>query len=250
MYGKLFSSMYDGSLYGNWKAMVTFQQMIILCGPDGVIDMTPHALAARTGIPLDIIQEGIAVLEAPDPYSRSTENDGRRIERMDGHRPWGWLIVNYAKYRRMVDAEEKREADRIRIAAKRAAERAAKDGKERHVADNATVAEKSQSVADVAQAEAEVEVKRERGRATRSPRAQRLTIETLPAEWETYCRTKRPDLDPAAAWENFRDYWTANGGTKVDWLATWRTWVRREKAGAVSGSPPGDAWWKHLGNAA
>jgi hypothetical protein len=31
--------------------------------------------------------------------------------------------------------------------------------------------------------------------------------------------------------ENFRDYWTAKAGqaaTKIDWPATWRTWVRRE----------------------
>lgn len=36
--------------------------------------------------------------------------------------------------------------------------------------------------------------------------------------------------------ENFRDYWAAkpgNGGLKLDWPATWRTWVRRtcQKAG-------------------
>ena len=31
--------------------------------------------------------------------------------------------------------------------------------------------------------------------------------------------------------EDFRDYWAAragSGGVKLDWLATWRTWVRRE----------------------
>jgi hypothetical protein len=114
MYGKLFASMYDGSLYGNWQALVTFQQMIVLCGPDGVIDMTPQALAARTSIPLDVIQAGIKVLEAPDQYSRTPDEDGRRIERLDDHRPWGWRIVNYRKYRLMVDAETVREQNRVR----------------------------------------------------------------------------------------------------------------------------------------
>lgn len=155
MYGKLFASMFDGSLYGNWKAIVTFQQMIVLCGPDGVVDMTPQALAARTSIPLDIIQEGIAVLEAPDQYSRSPEQDGRRIERLDSHRPWGWQIVNYRKYRQLVSAVEKREADRDRIAQKRRQARLAASSSDetRH---NATQLDMSQPVAEVAQAEAEV----------------------------------------------------------------------------------------------
>lgn len=123
MYGKLFAQMYDGSLYGNWKALVTFQQMIVLCDSDGVIDMTPHALAARTGIPLDIITEGIAALEQPDPYSRTPDMEGRRIERLDDHRPWGWRLVNYAKYRSLISLEEKRARDRARIAARRQADR-------------------------------------------------------------------------------------------------------------------------------
>src|ERR1035441_2848674 len=102
MYGKLFASMYDGTLYGSWKALITFQQMIILCNREGFIDMTPQAIAARTNIPLDIIKDGIEALEKPDEYSRSPELDGRRIERIDDRRPWGWRIVNYAKYRALV----------------------------------------------------------------------------------------------------------------------------------------------------
>ncbi|HLF11990.1 MAG TPA: hypothetical protein VJA26_12315, partial [Gammaproteobacteria bacterium] len=77
MYGKLFASMFDGSLYGNWKAIVTLQQFVILCDRCGFIDMTPQAIAARTSIPLEIIQEGISLLEQPDKYSRTEGNDGR-----------------------------------------------------------------------------------------------------------------------------------------------------------------------------
>ena len=73
--------MYDGTLYGNWKALVTLQQMIILCDMDGFVDMTPQAIAARTGIPLEIIRTGITALEEPDPYSRTPDLEGRRIER-------------------------------------------------------------------------------------------------------------------------------------------------------------------------
>ena len=114
MYGKVFASMYDGTLAGNWQAIVTLQQMIVLCDIDGVIDMTPQALSARTSIPLDIIQTGIEHLEKPDPYSRTQESDGRRIERLDEHRAWGWRLVNYTKYRHLKDAEMVRAQNRER----------------------------------------------------------------------------------------------------------------------------------------
>lgn len=114
MYGKIFDSMYEGTLYGNWEAIVTFQQMIVLCDADGIIDMTPQAIAARTSIPFEIIKKGIAVLEAPDQYSRTPDQEGRRIELIDAHRPWGWHIVNHEKYKNLRDKEAVRDQNRIR----------------------------------------------------------------------------------------------------------------------------------------
>lgn len=120
MYGKIFESIYDGTIAVNWKAMITFQQMIVLCDSGGIIDMTPPALSRRTNIPIDIIQEGISYLELPDEYSRSQLEEGRRIIRIDENRNWGWQIVNHAYYRDLASREDKREKDRIRIADKRA----------------------------------------------------------------------------------------------------------------------------------
>lgn len=93
MYGKLFAQMYDGSLYGKWQALVTFQQMVVLCDSDGVVDMTPQALAARTSIPLEIIHQGIADLEQPDPQARFPAYEGRAVVRLSPLRAWGWRIV-------------------------------------------------------------------------------------------------------------------------------------------------------------
>lgn len=114
LYGKIFESMYDGTLSADWKAMVTFQQMIVLADSEGVIDYTPPALARRTGIPLEIIEHGIEKLQQPDPYSRSPDSDGRRIVLLDEHRPWGWSIVNYEHYRDMSRASDRREQSRLR----------------------------------------------------------------------------------------------------------------------------------------
>ncbi len=101
--------MFGGSLHGHWQAIVTFQQMIILADKDGTIEMTPSAISATTSIPLDIIEAGIAVLEAPDRFSRTPDEDGRRIIRINPDRPWGWHITNYAHYRAIRTSEERRE---------------------------------------------------------------------------------------------------------------------------------------------
>lgn len=148
--------MFEGSLYGHWQAIVTFQQLIVLADRDGFVDMTPQALSARTSIPIEIIAAGIDHLLQADPYSRTPDCGGRRLEPIDPARPWGWRIINYAKYRELVTAAEKRAADRERIAQRRHAEKlAAGDYSSPRVAKSRG---QSQPVADVAHAEVEVEV--------------------------------------------------------------------------------------------
>lgn len=54
----------------------------------------------------------------------------------------------------------------------------------------------------------------------------------LPVDWAEFCKAERPDLNPSTTFDKFRDYWTAKpgkAGTKLDWLATWRNWVREER---------------------
>lgn len=66
----------------------------------------------------------------------------------------------------------------------------------------------------------------------KAPKAQRLKIDSLPQEWADFCKKERPDLKPDFIWNQFKDYWVAQGGqkgAKLDWLATWRNWVRNQK---------------------
>lgn len=151
MYGKIFESMYDGTLVEDWQGLVTFQQLIVLADETGIVDMTPRAISNRTGIPLELIEKGIQFLEEPDPYSRTEGEEGRRLERLDAHRPWGWQIVNYDKYRKMASREEKKEADRERIRIKREANGNASVASCREVSQVvAECSEVSQVLADVA----------------------------------------------------------------------------------------------------
>lgn len=77
----------------------------------------------------------------------------------------------------------------------------------------------------------------------------------LPADWEpddgcaAFLREKRPDLDLATTADLFRDFWHSKpgkDGCKLDWTATWRNWVRSQRA--LPGGPAGRAasgnWWE------
>lgn len=66
----------------------------------------------------------------------------------------------------------------------------------------------------------------------------RFELVTLPEEWRAYCEENRKDLKPESVFEDFRDYWIAKPGAaalKLDWSATWRTWVRKQSAPHANG---------------
>jgi len=109
MYGKIFTSIYDGTLAEDWRALITFQQLIVLCDADGIIDMTPASIARRTGIPIEHIEAGLEILTAPDPHSRSENEQGKRIIPIDDERSWGWQIVNHKHYRDLRTSDDRRE---------------------------------------------------------------------------------------------------------------------------------------------
>lgn len=115
MYGKIFEQMYRSTVAETWEALVTFQQLIVLADDQGVVDSTPESIARTTNIPLKIIQKGLAKLEQPDPKSRSSACEGRRIVRLDEHREWGWMIVNYQRYRDMASRSDRAKATTERV---------------------------------------------------------------------------------------------------------------------------------------
>jgi len=63
-------------------------------------------------------------------------------------------------------------------------------------------------------------------------RGSRLPTDFLfPKEWADFCHQERPDLNIQKTFDSFKDYWVAAPkGTKLDWAATWRNWVRSQSA--------------------
>lgn len=67
-------------------------------GRKGVIDMTVRALAGRACMSPEDTRYALDVLLAPDPNSRTTDHEGRRIELLDTGRNWGWRVLNWESH--------------------------------------------------------------------------------------------------------------------------------------------------------
>lgn len=115
MFAKIFTQIFDSSIAEDYQVRLVFEDMLKLADVDGVVDMTPEAISRRTNVPLELVRKGIAELEKPDPRSRSSEHEGRRLAKLDGHRDWGWIITNYRRYRDIASEEQRRAKTRERV---------------------------------------------------------------------------------------------------------------------------------------
>lgn len=98
-YTPLFDSLTRGTLCGRWPDIGLWPIVLSLADKNGEVDVTPLYIAGITGLPEPEVVACMKRFCEPDPYSRSTTNEGRRLELLDDHRDWGWLIVNHTKYR-------------------------------------------------------------------------------------------------------------------------------------------------------
>ncbi len=114
-----FTKLDEGILQSSVMAAdpVTFKVWIALlaaCKADGVAPVAPTFLASVCRLTDAQVRGALVELAGPDPDSRGTEADGRRIERVNG----GWRVINYAQYRRegLRAAESEARSERRRSA--------------------------------------------------------------------------------------------------------------------------------------
>lgn len=84
--------------------------MLALADKNGIVEASVPGLSDISRVTMEQCEEALQKLAMPDPYSRSQDYEGRRVQAVDG----GWLLLNYVKYRGMLSAERKREQGRIR----------------------------------------------------------------------------------------------------------------------------------------
>jgi len=154
-YTKLFSSIVTSSIWtedpSTCKVWVT---MLAIADKHGEVHASIPGLAQVAGMPLSDTEAAINKFLAPDKYSRTPDDEGRRIEKIEG----GWLLLNHAKYRAMASKDEEKSSAAKRQAAFR--ERQKRNGRVTARNDQVTVANCVITVnADIAEAEAEAEAK-------------------------------------------------------------------------------------------
>lgn len=121
-YVKLYESIKTGTLAAEGGfAFVLWPLFMMEADWDGVVEVHPGVMAVRwTGsgrcgkIAEEQVRAACTYWEQPDPASRSSLEDGRRIMRLHEHRDWGWRIVNWVEYRDAEGIDKRRAADRER----------------------------------------------------------------------------------------------------------------------------------------
>ena len=113
MYGKLFASLYQGTIRGKPHEILVFTNLLAHMDKDYNVDKHPRAIADEVGLTVEEVRAALKYLESPDPESRSPEHEGRRILRIDEHRDWGWHMVNGKKYNGYRSEEDRKEQNRL-----------------------------------------------------------------------------------------------------------------------------------------
>lgn len=150
-YTKLFSSIITSTIWMEPDQIrLVWITMLAVADKNGEVQGSVPGLARIAGVPIEAARDAISRFMSPDPDSRTKDDEGRRIEEIDG----GWRLLNHRKYREMCSRDEAREAEAKRKAAYR--EKIARNGDK-----SGTVPDLSQQVPvslHIAEAKADAEV--------------------------------------------------------------------------------------------
>jgi hypothetical protein len=123
-YTKLFSTIVTSTVWGEPNATrIVWVTMLAIATKDGEVLSTIPGLARMANVTTAEAEEAITRFLSPDQYSRTPDDEGRRIEPIEG----GWHLLNYDKYRRMASYDESKEQNKERQ--RRFRERAKRNGK-------------------------------------------------------------------------------------------------------------------------
>lgn len=103
------------------EVRVVWITLLALADQHGMVAASATGIAKMAGLPLETVCPALDMFQAPDPHSRTPDDDGRRIARVDG----GYVLLNYEKYRDAKDIEARREQVREAVAKHREKKRAA-----------------------------------------------------------------------------------------------------------------------------
>lgn len=107
-YTKLFSSIVTSTIWEEDLATrVVWVAMLAMKNWDGIVEGSIPGFARLANVTVPELEKALKVLMSPDPYSRTPDNEGRRIEAIAG----GWLVLNHENYNYKGSEDHKRSVD-------------------------------------------------------------------------------------------------------------------------------------------
>ena len=104
-YTKLFGSILDSTVWDLPHATVrVWVTLLAMADRHGEVHAAVPGLAHRARVSLEETETALAAFLAPDKYSRTPDQDGRRIESIDR----GWRLINHEKYTRLMSEEDRK----------------------------------------------------------------------------------------------------------------------------------------------
>lgn len=104
-YTKLFGSILDSTVWDLPHATVrVWVTLLAMADRHGEVQAAVPGLAHRARVTLEETKAALSAFLSPDEYSRTPDQEGRRIEPIDG----GWRLVNHEKYRRLMADEDRK----------------------------------------------------------------------------------------------------------------------------------------------
>jgi len=102
---KLFSSITASTIWcEDSDIRVVWITMLAMCDKNGNVYASIPGLAKYASVPIENAEKALKKFMSPDPYSRTKDHEGRRIEEIEG----GWRLLNHGKYRAIRNEEERR----------------------------------------------------------------------------------------------------------------------------------------------
>jgi len=105
MYTKLFQSIVTSSIWSEdsdtCKVWIT---LLALADKNGEVMATVPGLAHMARVSIKKAEDALSKFLAPDPYSRTKTDEGRRVEVIEG----GWFVINHPLYRHLASREDQK----------------------------------------------------------------------------------------------------------------------------------------------
>lgn len=179
-YTKLFNSILASTIWrSSDKTRIVWITLLAMADKDGVCEGSIPGLADLSRVSIEDCEIALAELAAPDPYSRTSDHEGRRIEYVDGV---GWQLLNHGKYRAKMSEDERREYNRMKQAEWRAKNKeAVKNGQpvSNDVNDSQSLSAMSAHTEADTEADTEAKARKEKKKKAPPPTFDELVTEQL-----------------------------------------------------------------------